>query len=101
MKRNKDSLSDSIIHTIYLQEPSELRYPRSVPQLQRGDIPGREVDALLSVPTLVVEHHERAETSRHETADGAEDGGGDERGLVLGGVLGLEDVAGHQAHQVG
>lgn len=97
----ENTLSNCIIRSIYLQEPSELGHPRPIPQLQRGDVPGREVDALLAVPALVVKHHEGAEADRHQAAGRTKDGRGDERGLVLGGVLGLEDVAGHQAHEVG
>lgn len=55
---------------------------------------------MLGVASLVVNDHPGAEQQGEEATAGAKSRGRDERGHVFGGILGLEDVAGDDAHEV-
>ena len=61
----------------------------------------RRLSPGLLVPPVVVKHHVPAQQARDQAARGAEAGRGDERRLVLGLLVLAEDVARHEAHDVG
>ena len=67
----------------------------------RRHIPRRRLPPIPPIPPKIIKHHVRAQQARDEASAGAKRRRRDEGRLVLGLLVFTEDVAGHEAHDVG
>lgn len=82
-------------------KPPEVRPGWPILQLLRRHIHGLEVDALLAVAVLIVDHHPSAKQAGEDDTKAAKRCCGGESRDVLGRILVKEDVGGDDAHEVG
>lgn len=86
---------------VVLQEPSEFRYPRPIPQHLRGHLLNIQLPPQLPIPAFIVEHHIQSQTPCNNCARSAERRGRRQRRYVFRRRLIREDIRGNESHDVG
>lgn len=95
------SMDPRTVARYFLQEPSEVINLWTILQLRGRYVLGGQLDALAAVSSLVVESHVCTECSCDQESACTKAGGCNQSREVLGRVLVLEQVAGHESHEVG
>lgn len=86
---------------MYLIHVSEARAPRAILDLHRTDALGGEIHLLLFVPPIVEPSHVEVDTQDQTDAEATKGGIDAQRGNIIGGISGTENVGRHQTRQVG
>jgi hypothetical protein len=84
-----------------LVEPSEFRRSGTIPQPLRRYVSNLNLDALLSVPLLIINNHPSSQQTCKNYTHATKCCRSSKRGDVFRGVLIAENVGGDDTHQVG